>query len=118
MSIELVRKSITVYFRPKDLSVGFSSELLSKLEDKFGRINYHRQGWYYIGYSLTDYDISSGKNINLEDIDKIKDKVKSCCGNLEFEFEERDYGFHKPNLKPGESIVFTQDEINKLLGEL
>ena len=49
---------------------------------------------------------------------KIKDKVKSCCGDLELEFEERNYGFHKPNLKPGEGIVFTQDEINKLLGEL
>ena len=114
MSLELVSKSITVYFRPKDKTVGFNTELLSKL-DKLGYLHYKSGGWFYYCYSVTAYDAEiNGVDLSIDKKDKIKSKIIECCGSLELEFEEDLYGFQEEDSSM-ESCVLSAEEIRRII---
>ena len=114
MSLELVSKSITVYFRPRDKFVGFNTDLLSKL-DKLGHLNYKSGGWFYYCYSVTAYDAEiNGVDLSINKKDEIKSKIIDCCGSLELEFEEDLWGFQEV-VPSTECCILSDEEIRKII---
>ena len=123
MWLELIRKSIEIKFRPKDLNKGFSTIFLQNIGQSTPSIfkgytfSYEGDGYFKISNSLTDTDVTRyQKDLNLSDIDKIKAFIIGLS-DLELEFKIEVFGFdtHK-ELDTCEDVdMLSQKQIEELL---
>ena len=120
-----IAKSIEVKFRPKDKTLGFSINLIELLEREIPKqlkgyhLRYEYSGWFCIFQyqtSIEEYSYNPSASIKIEDIDRIKTFLGSCCNNMELDFDESIEGFGVgiDTLKVIPDRVLSQREIDKL----